>query len=136
MVKNFSNKEENTKLSGGFNNVLDGILKFILILLLIFFGIWLYRLTEPKVKLDDKTNQKIIDLEQSNKRIENNQKLLEDKIDKYFNQISEIDKNIRDINNKKEVIRKYYYEKVISIDTFNMAAIDSFFTSRYNFNSN
>ena len=136
MVKNFSNKEENTKLSGGFNNVLDGILKFILILVLIFFGIWLYRLTEPKVKLDDKTNQKIIDLEQSNKRIENNQKLLEDKIDKYFNQISEIDKNIRDINNKKEVIRKYYYEKVISIDTFNMAAIDSFFTSRYNFNSN
>lgn len=136
MVKNVSNQKENTKLSGGFNNLLDGILKFMLILLLIFIGIWIYRSTEPKVKLDDKTNKKIVELEESNKRIEGNQKLLEEKIDKYFLEINEIDKNIKDINSKKEIVRRFYYEKVISIDTFNMAAIDSFFTSRYRFNSN
>lgn len=136
MVKNVSNQKEDTKLSGGFNNLLDGVLKFILILLLIFVGIWIYRSTEPKVKLDDKTNNKIIELEESNKRIEGNQKLLEEKIDKYFLDISEIDKNIKDINNKKEIVRRFYYEKVISIDTFNMAAIDTFFTSRYSFNPN
>jgi septal ring factor EnvC (AmiA/AmiB activator) len=136
MVKNVSNQKENTKLSGGFNNLLNGVLKFMLILLLIFVGIWIYRFTEPKVKLDDKTNKKIVELEESNKRIEGNQKLLEEKIDKYFLEINEIDKNIKDINSKKEIVRRFYYEKVISIDTFNMAAIDSFFTSRYRFNSN
>lgn len=136
MVKNVSSQKENTKLSGGFNNLLDSILKFMVILLLIFIGIWIYRSTEPKVKLDDKTNNKIVELEESNKRIEGNQKVLEDKIDKYFLEINEIDKNIKDINSKKEIVRRFYYEKVISIDTFNMAAIDSFFTSRYSFNPN
>jgi len=136
MVKNVSNKEENTKLTGNFNDILDGVLKLILILGLIFFGIWMYRKTEPKVKLDDKTNQKIVELDQSNKRIENNQKILEEKIDRYILEINEIDKNIKDINNKKEIVRRFYYEKVISIDTFNMAALDSFFTNRYSFNPN
>ena len=136
MVKNVSNQKEDTKLSGGFNNLLDGVLKFMLILLLIFIGIWIYRFTEPKVKLDDKTNKKIVELEESNKRIEGNQKLLEEKIDKYFLEINEIDKNIKDINSKKEIVRRFYYEKVISIYTFNMAAIDSFFASIYIFNPN
>jgi len=136
MVKNVSNKEENTQLTGNFNSILDSVLKLILILGLIFFGIWMYRKTEPKVKLDDKTNQKIVELDQSNKRIENNQKILEEKIDKYILEINEIDRNIKDINNKKEIVRRFYYEKVISIDTFNMVALDSFFTNRYSFYSN
>ena len=136
MVKNVSNQKENTKLTSLFNDFLNIILKLMLIIFLIFFGISIYKSIEPKVKLDDKTNQKIVDLDESNKRIEGNQKLLEEKIDKYFLEISEIDKNIKDINNKKEIVRRFYYEKVISIDTFNMAAIDSFFTSRYSFNPN
>lgn len=136
MVKNVSNQKENTKLSGVFNDFLNIILKLMLIIFLIFFGITIYKSIEPKVKLDDKTNQKIVDLDESNKRIEGNQKLLEEKIDKYFLEISEIDKNIKDINSKKEIVRRFYYEKVISIDTFNMAAIDSFFTNRYSFNPN
>jgi FtsZ-interacting cell division protein ZipA len=136
MGKNVSNQEDNTQLTGNFNSILDGVLKLILILGLIFFGIWIYRKTEPKVKLDDKTNQKIVELDQSNKRIENNQKILEEKIDKYILEINEIDRNIKDINNKKEIVRRFYYEKVISIDTFNMVALDSFFTNRYSFYSN
>lgn len=136
MVKNVSNQKKNTKLTSVFNDFLNIILKLMLIIFLIFFGISIYKSIEPKVKLDDKTNQKIVDLDESNKRIEDNQKLLEEKIDKYFLEISEIDKNIKDINNKKEIVRRFYYEKVISIDTFNMGSIDSFFTSRYRFNPN
>lgn len=136
MVKNASNQKEDTKLSGGLNNFLNAILKIILIGFLVFIGITLYKKSEPKVKLDDTTNKKIVELEESNKRIEGNQRNLEEKIDKYFLEIAEIDKNIKDINNKKEIVRRYYYEKVISIDTFNMEAIDSFFTSRYKFNPN
>jgi FtsZ-interacting cell division protein ZipA len=109
MVKNASNQKENTQLTGNFNSILDGVLKLILILGLIFFGIWIYRKTEPKVKLDDKTNQKIVELDQSNKRIENNQKILEEKIDKY---ILEINENFLEHNNlKNRKLAKNYSRK-------------------------
>ena len=136
MVKNVSNQKENTKLSGVFNDFLNIILKLMLIIFLIFFGITIYKSIEPKVKLDDNTNNKIVELENSNKRIEESQKIVEDRLVKYFKDIDDIDRNIKEINNKKEIIRKYYYEKVISVDTFNMATIDSFFTKRYRFNPN
>jgi hypothetical protein len=132
MVKyNIKQKENN-----GINSFLNIILKIILIIILVTIPILIYRYTEPKVKLDDKTSNKIIELEKSNKRIEESQKTIEDKLVKYIKDIEGIDKNIKDINNKKEIIRKYYYEKVISVDTFNMATIDSFFTNRYRFYPN
>ena len=128
---NIKQKENN-----GINGFLNIILKIILIIILAVIPVLIYRYTEPKVKLDDKTNNKIVELEKSNKRIEESQKTIEDKLVKYIRDIEDIDKNIKDINNKKEIIRKYYYEKVISVDTFNMATIDSFFTNRYRFYSN
>ncbi len=128
---NIKQKENN-----GINGFLNIILKIILIIILAVIPVLIYRYTEPKVKLDDKTNNKIVELEKSNKRIEESQKTIEDKLVKYLRDIEGIDKNIKDINNKKEIIRKYYYEKVISVDTFNMATIDSFFTNRYRFYPN
>jgi len=128
---NIKQKENN-----GINGFLNIILKVILIIILGVIPVLIYRYTEPKVKLDDKTNNKIVELEKSNKRIEESQKTIEEKLVKYLSDIEGIDKNIKDINNKKEIIRKYYYEKVISVDTFNMATIDSFFTNRYRFNPN
>jgi septal ring factor EnvC (AmiA/AmiB activator) len=128
---NIKQKENN-----GINVFLNIILKIVLISVLAAIPILIYRYTEPKVKLDDKTNNKIVELEKSNKRIEESQKIVEGNLSKYFKDIEGIDKNIKDINNKKEIIRKYYYEKVISVDTFNMATIDSFFTNRYRFNPN
>lgn len=128
---NIKQKENN-----GVNGFLNIILKIILIIILAVIPVLIYRYTEPKVKLDDKTNNKIVELEKSNKRIEESQKTIEDKLVKYIRDIEDIDKNIKDINNKKEIIRKYYYEKVISVDTFNMATIDSFFTNRYRFYPN
>ena len=49
---------------------------------------------------------------------------------------SNVNKNIDQINKQKQVARKYYYEKIIAIDTFDWDAIDSFLTNRYRFNSN
>ena len=132
MVEHNIKQKENNSING-FLNI---ILKIMLIVILAVIPVLIYRYTEPKVKLDDKTNNKIVELEKSNKRIEESQKTIEDKLVKYLSDIEGIDKNIKDINNKKEIIRKYYYEKVISVDTFNMATIDSFFTNRYRFNPN
>lgn len=132
MVEHNIKQKENNSING-FLNI---ILKIILIIILAVIPVLIYRYTEPKVKLDDKTNNKIVELEKSNKRIEESQKTIEDKLVKYLSDIEGIDKNIKDINNKKEIIRKYYYEKVISVDTFNMATIDSFFTNRYRFYPN
>ena len=132
MVEHNIKQKENNSING-FLNI---ILKIMLIVILALIPVLIYRYTEPKVKLDDKINNKIVELEKSNKRIEESQKTIEDKLVKYISDIEGIDKNIKDINNKKEIIRKYYYEKVISVDTFNMATIDSFFTNRYRFNPN
>lgn len=132
MVEHNIKQKENNSING-FLNI---ILKIMLIAILGAIPVLIYRYTEPKVKLDDNTNNKIVELENSNKRIEESQKIVEDRLVKYFKDIDDIDRNIKEINNKKEIIRKYYYEKVISVDTFNMATIDSFFTKRYRFNPN
>ncbi len=132
MVEHNIKQKENNSING-FLNI---ILKIMLIVILGAIPVLIYRYTEPKVKLDDNTNNKIVELENSNKRIEESQKIVEDRLVKYFKDIDDIDRNIKEINNKKEIIRKYYYEKVISVDTFNMATIDSFFTKRYRFNPN
>lgn len=132
MVEHNIKQKENNSING-FLNI---ILKIMLIVILGAIPVLIYRYTEPKVKLDDNTNNKIVELENSNKRIEESQKIVEDRLVKYFKDIDDIDRNIKEINNKKEIIRKYYYEKVISVDTFNMATIDSFFTNRYRFNPN
>lgn len=132
MVEHNIKQKENNSING-FLNI---ILKIMLIAILGVIPVLIYRYTEPKVKLDDNTNNKIVELENSNKRIEESQKIVEDRLVKYFKDIDDIDRNIKEINNKKEIIRKYYYEKVISVDTFNMATIDSFFTKRYRFNPN
>jgi len=132
MVEHNIKQKENNSI----NRFLNIILKIMLIVILGAIPVLIYRYTEPKVKLDDNTNNKIVELENSNKRIEESQKIVEDRLVKYFKDIDDIDRNIKEINNKKEIIRKYYYEKVISVDTFNMATIDSFFTNRYRFNPN
>jgi hypothetical protein len=118
------------------NTIINIILKLVIIGIFIYIPYWFIKLPKEKVKLDETTTRKINDLEKSNKRIEDNQIIIQDKIDKYFKQIDDVNKNIDQINRQKQISRKYYYEKIIAIDTFDWDAIDSFFTKRYRFNPN
>jgi uncharacterized protein YlxW (UPF0749 family) len=118
------------------NTIINIILKLVVIGVFIYVPYWFIKLPKEKVKLDETTTRKINDLEKSNKRIEENQIIIQEKIDKYFKQIDDVNKNIDQINRQKQISRKYYYEKIIAIDTFDWDAIDSFFTKRYRFNPN
>jgi hypothetical protein len=118
------------------NTIINIILKLVIIGIFIYVPYWFIKLPKEKVKLDETTTRKINDLEKSNKRIEDNQIIIQDKIDKYFKQIDDVNKNIDQINRQKQISRKYYYEKIIAIDTFDWDAIDSFLTKRYRFNPN
>ena len=83
MVEHNIKQKENNSING-FLNI---ILKIMLIVILGAIPVLIYRYTEPKVKLDDKTNNKIVELEKSNKRIEESQKTIEDKLVKYLRDI-------------------------------------------------
>jgi hypothetical protein len=117
------------------NTIVNIFLKLVIIGVFIYVPYWFIKLPKEKVKLDETTTRKINDLERSNKRIEENQIIIQDKIDKYFKQIDDVNNTIDEINRKKQTSRKYYYEKIIAIDTFDWDAIDSFLTKRYRFNS-
>lgn len=118
------------------NTIVNIILKLVIIGCFIFVPYWFIKKPDKNNKIDDATSRKIIELEKSNKRIEDNQIIIQDKIDKYFKQIDDVNKNIDQINKQKQLARKYYYEKIIAIDTFDWDAIDSFFTKRYRFDTN
>lgn len=118
------------------NTIVNIILKLVIIGCFIFIPYWFMKKPDKNNKIDDATSRKIIELEKSNKRIEDNQIITQDKIDKYFKQIDDVNKNIDQINKQKQLARKYYYEKIIAIDTFDWDAIDSFFTKRYRFDTN
>jgi uncharacterized protein YlxW (UPF0749 family) len=118
------------------NTIINIILKLVIIGIFIYIPYWFIKLPKEKVKLDETTTRKINDLEKSNKRIEENQIIIQEKIDKYFKQIDDVNKNIDQINRQKQISRKYYYEKIIAIDTFDWDAIDSFLTKGYRFNPN
>jgi hypothetical protein len=118
------------------NTIVNIILKLVIIGCFIFVPYWFMKNPDKNNKIDDTTSRKIIELEKSNKRIEDNQIIIQDKIDKYFKQIDDVNKNIDQINKQKQLARKYYYEKIIAIDTFDWDAIDSFLTKRYRFDTN
>ena len=118
------------------NTIVNIILKLVILGVFVYVPYWFMKAPGKKVKLDETTSRKINDLEKSNKRIEDNQIIIQEKIDKYFKEIDNVNKNIDQINKQKQVARKYYYEKIIAIDTFDWDAIDSFFTKRYRFNTN
>ena len=56
---------------------------------------------------------------------------LDDTIIPYNEEIKEVDIAISRIKNEKTIIKEFYHEKIISVDTFNMSDIDKFFTNRY-----
>lgn len=118
------------------NTIVNIILKLVIIGVFIYVPYWFMKAPSKKVKLDETTSKKINELEKSNKRIEDNQIIIQEKIDRYFKEIDDVNKNIDQINKQKQVGRKYYYEKIIAIDTFDWDAIDSFFTKRYRLNTN
>jgi len=85
----------------------------------------------PSVKMSEESKAKIDSLNANIKRYEEENKKLDSAIVKYTEQISKIDSAIYNIKKQKTIIKEFYHEKIISVDTFSRSQVDDFFTKRY-----
>jgi exonuclease VII small subunit len=79
------------------------------------------------------SKQKIDSLTTFVKEIEEEQAALDDKIEVFGEEVNKIETNITKIKSQKETVREIYYEKINSVNTYNDAQLDSFFTNRYGY---
>ena len=99
----------------------------------LFLLYWILFFLTPKIQMDVESKQKIDSLTTFVKNIENEQKVLDDKIDGFGQDINNVENNITKIKSQKETIREIYHEQINSVNTYNDAQLDSFFTNRYGY---
>ena len=99
----------------------------------LFLLYWILFFLTPKIQMDVESKQKIDSLTTFVKNIENEQKVLDDKIDGSGQDINNVENNIIKIKSQKETIREIYHEQINSVNTYNDAQLDSFFTNRYGY---
>ena len=97
----------------------------------IFIVCWLMVVITPSVKMSAESQAKIDSLNKNIMRYEEENKKLDSAIVKYTEQISKIDSAIYNIKKQKTIIKEFYHEKIISVDTFSRSQVDDFFTKRY-----
>ena len=108
------------------------ILKIIGVLFLIY---WLMFVLTPSVKMSAESKAKIDSLNANIKKYEEENKKIDTAIAAYNTEIHKIDNIINNIKQEKTIIKEFYHEKIISVDTFSKSQIDSFFAKRYRLNS-
>lgn len=106
------------------------ILKVIGVLFLVY---WLMFVLTPSVKMSAESKAKIDSLNTNILRYEEENKKLDSAISEYSKEIHEIDEHIGKIKQEKTIIKEYYHETIISIDTFSRSQIDEFFSKRYSY---
>jgi vacuolar-type H+-ATPase subunit I/STV1 len=99
--------------------------------LAVFVIYWLMCVLTPSIKMSSESKAIIDSLNNHIIEVQKKQDSLTQNIVKYNEEIKEVDKVISNIKNEKTIIKEFYHEKIISVDTFNMSDIDKFFTNRY-----
>jgi len=97
----------------------------------IFIFYWLMFVLTPSIKMSAESQAKIDSLNKNIMRYEEENKKIDSAISMYYVEISKIDNAIDSIKRQKTIIKEFYHEKIISVDTFSRAQIDDFFTKRY-----
>ena len=104
-------------------------------LFLFFIGLfiiyWLIFVLTPKSKMSEEEQKKITFLNKSILDIQKSQKILDNKIDSINKTINKVDDEIHEIKDKKTIIKEIYHEKIINVTNFTETELDSFFTDRY-----
>ena len=133
MVKNIGIKKKNVTKSR--RNMKDLIVKNFKTIVFIVFGVfilyWMMYVITPNVKMSAESKAKIDSLNNNIKKYEEENKKLDSTIVMYIEQISKIDSAINNIKKQKTIIKEFYHEKIISVDTFSRSQVDDFFTKRY-----
>ena len=101
------------------------------ILLVIFLVYWLMFVLTPSVKMSAESKAKIDSLNANIIKYEDKNKKIDTMISVYNTEIRKIENMISNIKQEKTIIKEFYHETIISIDTFSRSQIDSFFAKRY-----
>jgi hypothetical protein len=104
------------------------ILKIITAVLVVY---WIFFILTPSVKMSAESKAKIDSLNANIIRYEEENKKIDTIIDRYNTEIHKIENLISNIKQEKTIIKEFYHETIISIDTFSSSQIDGFFTKRY-----
>jgi len=117
------------------NSMKEFIIKNFKTIVFLIFGVfifyWLMFVLTPSIKMSTESQAKIDSLNRNIMRYEEKNKKIDSVISMYYVEISKIDNAIDSIKRQKTIIKEFYHEKIISIDTFSRAQIDDFFTKRY-----
>jgi len=112
----------------------DNLVTILKICLVVFLVYWLVFVLTSGVKISEEYKNKIDSLNTHIEIVQKKQDSLSQNIIKYNSEIEKVDKIISNIKNEKTIIKEYYHEKIISVDTFNSSDIDKFFSNRYGYN--
>jgi vacuolar-type H+-ATPase subunit I/STV1 len=97
----------------------------------VFLIYWIMFVLTPSVKMSAESKAKIDSLNANIMKYEEENKKIDTAIAAYNTEIHKIDNIISNIKQEKTIIKEFYHETIISIDTFSRSQIDSFFTKRY-----
>jgi len=116
----------------------DFIIKNFKTIIFIIFGLfisyWLIYVITPNVRMSAESKAKIDSLSNDIIRYEKQNRRIDTAIAEYNTEIHKIDSIINNIKQEKTIIKEFYHEKIISVDTFSKSQIDSFFAKRYRLN--
>lgn len=117
--------------------IFDSFLKIIPTLLKVGFGVFIiyyliYFLT-PNIEMSIEQRNQIDSLNQSIKKLHEDNLRMETKIQGFESEVLNIDSNIQNIKGQKTIIKEYYHEKINSVDRLTIAELDSFFAKRYGY---
>lgn len=130
MVENSSIQKENK--TSGLKDTFDSIFK-LLVLVAIFYVVWFLIKPNGNTKIDNTYKKDIDSLAKVIDNIEKKQEILYEEIKILNDDISKTDERISNIKQEKTIVKQIYHEKIKTVDTYNDAELDSFFTKRYNY---
>lgn len=121
------------------NIVLNFVKTHIKIILAVILGVfllyWILFFLTPKIKMGTESKNRIDSLNSFVKKIENEQKNLDIKIEEFNQDITKVENNITKIKSQKETIREIYHEKITSVSSYTDVQLDSFFANRYGYDN-
>ena len=103
----------------------------LVILLVLFLLYWVLFIVVPSSTMSKEDKAKLDSLTNVVNKINEEQTILENKIETVNREVDKIDNNISKIKVNKEKTGKKYHEEINRVDKYTEPELDSFFTNRY-----
>jgi peptidoglycan hydrolase CwlO-like protein len=135
MGKSFGKQKENKRITRIMETLKNFFIKnyktTLVILLVLFLLYWVLFIVGPSSTMSKEDKAKLDSLTNVVNKINEEQTILENKIETVNREVDKIDNNISKIKVNKEKTGKKYHEEINRVDKYTEPELDSFFTNRY-----